>query len=361
MSYNLSPLFNGVSQFDASGNLLVGGKLYWYEAGTTTPVTVYKDSGGASSQAQPIVLNSRGTPDYPIWLLSGQSYKAVLADANDVTLQTIDNIIGINDNSAAAVNSEWVAFAGAPTYVDATHFSVAGDQRTTFQQYRRVRATVTAGTVYGVISAAPTYAAGVTSVTVTLDSGSLDAGLTAVAVGILGAQNQSVPSQFNQSLGILGDLTLDRSDSNVDATLTIDAKATQSAATFIQSDGVLRWSVGRGANGHFAINRWDSSGVYQSTPLAVDDATGDIRLNGRLIQVGVGTVADGTGGFSVTFPTAFADAHYFVVCTATTIANHVSIYSKTSSGFSGYVQTITSVSVVNAANGDTVDWIAIGG
>lgn len=364
MSYNLSPLFNGVSQFDTSGNLLVGGKLYWYLAGTTTPVTVYKDNAGGASQTQPIILDGRGQPQYPIWLLSGQSYKVILTDANDVPIgEPIDNIVGINDTGAAAANSEWVTFAGAPTYVDATHFSVAGDQRTTFQQYRRVRATVTAGTVYGVISAAPSYAAGVTSVTVTLDSGSLDAGLTAVAVGILAAQSQSIPTVITRATTATKPLSVDTGAGAESAELTLNSP-TGAYGEYVQlkHNSVLRWLLGNYNDDTFVIHRHDGSGVYVDRPFAIDPTTGAIRLNGKLIQIGTATVAGGAGDFSITFSSAFANTDYVIVCTGDHASDSAGVYggARTTTTCTGNSQIVSSGAITPAPDGHKVYWIAIG-
>lgn len=48
--------------FDNSGNLLSGGKLYSYQAGTTTLQPTYTDSTGLIQNANPIILNAAGMP-----------------------------------------------------------------------------------------------------------------------------------------------------------------------------------------------------------------------------------------------------------------------------------------------------------
>jgi len=77
--------------FDGNGNPLSGGLLYTYEAGTTTPKKTYTDSSEVTENTNPIVLDANGVAD--IWLASG-SYKFVLKDSDDVTVQTVDNILG---------------------------------------------------------------------------------------------------------------------------------------------------------------------------------------------------------------------------------------------------------------------------
>jgi len=75
--------------FDINGEPLVGGKVYTYEAGTTTPVATYSDSTGVSVNPNPVVLNARG--EAPIWL-GADIYKFKLSDANDVEIWTVDYI-----------------------------------------------------------------------------------------------------------------------------------------------------------------------------------------------------------------------------------------------------------------------------
>lgn len=182
-SVKLSPLFND-AQLDNNGLPLSGGQVYWYIAGTTTPVTVYTESSGSIVNTNPVELNTRGEPVQPIWLPTGQAYKAVLTDAVGGLIRTIDNIYGINDTSAPVI-SEWVLYSATATYVSTTSFSVAGDQRSTFTNDRRIKATVSGTDVYGTINGTPTYALGVTTVPVTLDGGVLDSSLTTVYYGFL--------------------------------------------------------------------------------------------------------------------------------------------------------------------------------
>jgi len=73
-----------------------GGKIYTYEAGTTTPLATYTDSALSTAHANPIIFNSVGqtqnaSGDYKPVYLANDSYKFVFTDANDVTLFTVDN------------------------------------------------------------------------------------------------------------------------------------------------------------------------------------------------------------------------------------------------------------------------------
>jgi hypothetical protein len=63
-------IFGGVGAqfFDNNGNPLSGGKIYTYEAGTTTPLATYTSSSGDTAHTNPIVLDAGGrVPGGEIW------------------------------------------------------------------------------------------------------------------------------------------------------------------------------------------------------------------------------------------------------------------------------------------------------
>lgn len=92
MAFNLSPVLRQ-RFFDANGNPLAGGKIYTYQAGTSTPQATYTDSTGATPNANPVVLDSNGYA--PIWFNTAFSYKVIVKDSSDVTIFTEDNIVGL--------------------------------------------------------------------------------------------------------------------------------------------------------------------------------------------------------------------------------------------------------------------------
>ena len=114
MAVNLSPIWGaGAQLLDNSGNVLSGGKIYTYAAGTTTQVTTYTSNTGVTTNSNPIVLNSAGRVPYEIWLTDGQNYKFVLKDSNDVLIGTWDNLSGINSNFIAYTNQQEIQTATA--------------------------------------------------------------------------------------------------------------------------------------------------------------------------------------------------------------------------------------------------------
>ena len=92
---NLSPLFNGVTNFDSLGNILAGGQLFTYQAGSSTPLATYTTVNGTIANANPIILGSDGKIPNELWLLYGYAYKFVLQTATNTAVATYDNISGI--------------------------------------------------------------------------------------------------------------------------------------------------------------------------------------------------------------------------------------------------------------------------
>lgn len=115
MAVNLSPYGGVGAQFlDNSGNVLTGGKIYTYAAGTTTPQVTYTTSVGNTPHSNPIILDAAGrVSGGEIWLTDGLSYKFILRDANDVLIATYDNITGINSNFIAFTNQQEIQTATA--------------------------------------------------------------------------------------------------------------------------------------------------------------------------------------------------------------------------------------------------------
>jgi hypothetical protein len=104
---------------DANGAPLVGGKLYTYAAGTTTPQVTYTDYGGGTANANPVILDSRG--EASVWL-NTPLYKMALYSATDVLIWTVDNIGGFATLAqlAASGGSNLIGFLQAGTGAVAT-------------------------------------------------------------------------------------------------------------------------------------------------------------------------------------------------------------------------------------------------
>lgn len=89
--------------FDDDGTPLAGGKIYTYTAGTSTPKETYTDEDAATPNANPVILDAGGRAT--IYIGAG-AYKFILKDADDNTIDTIDDIEAVEDVS---VDGAWTS------------------------------------------------------------------------------------------------------------------------------------------------------------------------------------------------------------------------------------------------------------
>jgi hypothetical protein len=102
MAVNLSPIGNGVSFLGTTGLPLSGGKIYTYQAGSSTPLATYTTINGTIANANPIILGTDGRTPNEIWLTYGYNYKFILQDSVGSTIATYDNLYGILGTIPAA-------------------------------------------------------------------------------------------------------------------------------------------------------------------------------------------------------------------------------------------------------------------
>lgn len=112
------PKFRAVG---SDGLALVGGKLYSYTDGTSTPKATYTNFALSAANTNPVILDARGEAD--VWL--DGSYKLVLTDSDDVTIWTVDSIRDLTQNQTftgstlagtLTVSSTAVTWSGNPTH-----------------------------------------------------------------------------------------------------------------------------------------------------------------------------------------------------------------------------------------------------
>lgn len=75
---------------DANGAPYSGAKLYFYQSGTTTPITVYQDAAKATPHANPVVADTSGT--FAEIFVDTDPFKVVLTTSSGTLLETIDAI-----------------------------------------------------------------------------------------------------------------------------------------------------------------------------------------------------------------------------------------------------------------------------
>lgn len=135
---------------DSYGKPLVGGKLYAYDAGTSTPKNTYQDLAQTSANTNPIVMDSRGE----CIAYGTGNYRLVLKDANDNLIWDRDNVaapgtggLPVGGTSGqvlrvdASGNPQWVSpKAGRNKFIDGAFRSngagyVSGTPTTGANQY----------------------------------------------------------------------------------------------------------------------------------------------------------------------------------------------------------------------------------
>lgn len=108
------PIVSPATQFfDDNGDVLSGGLIYVYEAGTLTPANSYPTSAdadaGTNANTNPVELNAAGRAQ--LWGEDAESYKIIIKTAAGVTVQTIDTIGGQTSDNVTFLPSG----AGATT------------------------------------------------------------------------------------------------------------------------------------------------------------------------------------------------------------------------------------------------------
>ena len=131
---------------------------------------------------------------------------------------------GVNDSAREMMaqirtereDGQWFDHGNTPTYVSTTSFTVTGDQTTEYHVGRRIKVS-DASTLYGVI-ATSAYTS-LTTLTVTLDSGVLSCSISAVYLGILSEDNNSIPDLIATKTG-----TETLTNKTLDTTNTVTVK-----------------------------------------------------------------------------------------------------------------------------------------
>lgn len=111
MATSLAPILTQL--FDDYGEVLAGGFIYTYEAGTATPLVTYQDLAGATPNANPVVLDAAGRAT--VRVTDGVAYKFIVKDSAGVTVETIDNIIvGTAAGASENVYLVHLTYCGTP-------------------------------------------------------------------------------------------------------------------------------------------------------------------------------------------------------------------------------------------------------
>lgn len=94
-----------------SGQPVNGGKVYTYDAGTTSDRTTWTDSGRVTPAANPIILDSNGKAQ----IYADGAYKFRIDGADDVTLFTYDNLFYLTTTALSSGIISLFGGTSAPT------------------------------------------------------------------------------------------------------------------------------------------------------------------------------------------------------------------------------------------------------
>ena len=140
----LSPVFNGQQFFDNTGKPLAGGKIFTYQAGSTSVLrSTFTTSAGNVENANPIILNSSGRAVNEIWLDVLATYNLVLTDSSGTTvIETVNDVAAIKaggQNLPAAIHENlFIATAGQTAFGLSTAFAVGTNRISVFRNGARL-------------------------------------------------------------------------------------------------------------------------------------------------------------------------------------------------------------------------------
>lgn len=166
---------------DQNGYPNAGGKVYVYEAGSTTPAVTYADYDLTAPNNFPVVLNASGVAN--IFLSYDFRYKIVVTDPDDAVLETQDNLDpsvntnGLQTTANEAAGDPWIETTTPPSYATSTSFVIPGDYTDKMQVGSRVKYQLVNVTNTGTVITS-TFTSPNTTVVLDIDAGgSLDATL----------------------------------------------------------------------------------------------------------------------------------------------------------------------------------------
>lgn len=116
---------NGRQQFiDINGKPLIGGRVYFYQVGTSTPAATWQDAALTIFNTNPVVLDARGQAS----IYGANNYRQVLKDVNDNLIwdQTIP-IGDLSNTTDPAQGAALVGYKGRTVYARLSDHPMLGD------------------------------------------------------------------------------------------------------------------------------------------------------------------------------------------------------------------------------------------
>lgn len=86
-----SVLFTPLRAVDSNGDSIAGARAYFYRTGTTTPETVYTDTGATTPHTSPLLADANGVFP-PVYTSGSYALRCVIRDASEVEVSDIDPV-----------------------------------------------------------------------------------------------------------------------------------------------------------------------------------------------------------------------------------------------------------------------------
>jgi hypothetical protein len=268
-----------------SGTALSGGKVYFYDAGTTNDRTTWTDHDRSTPAAQPVRLDSEGRA----LIYAHGAYKIKVTDSSDVELYTRDNLIFQRNQLVDDITYEGCLTLNGDVTFDTTTFHVDSSNN------RIGIGTITPSTLLHVSSD------GSANVTLEADSGNDGAnddveilfkldGSTAFSLGVDDSDSDKFVLSRAGSLGTNNVFEVDSSGN-----VTINGNSTFTGTLSSTSDGAMSLTLGAdtgndGSNDDVQIIlQLDGSTKFS---LGVDDSDADKFVLSRAGNVGTNNVLE---------------------------------------------------------------------
>ena len=393
--------------FTNAGAVGVGYKYYFYQTGTTTPVTTYQNAGLTVANTNPVISDANGR--FPeIWYSDLSQLKLIVKDSINNTIETVDPVgatasaISLNDfdvrptsywgltagTSTAytlVANPTISAYANTQTFVVQVHTdcgaapTLAIDGLSAFNWKKYTQQGTKTALKANDLRASQRYFCvndGVDVICLNPNSLPIISGsgtALTIATGVVTLTNNS-SSYVLDTEGAAATDDLDTINGGQDGQI-IYIRSTADARNIVlkhnigniwnpQNNNATNRDITLDVTTDFALLRYSSTAGYwiivssSFNNFANSKSTSGYTYlpNGFILQYGSGSSASG-GSTTVTFPIAFPTACQSVVCSAVGTKS-LATYSTLSA--SSFISVVTDSSNGTGATGVPFNWFAIG-
>ena len=274
------------AEYDTNGEPLSGGKLYFYEAGTTNPTPVYADEDLTTPLSNPLVADGDGR--FATMYMQKILYKIVLTDANDVVIKTVDDY----DFTNATLFNDIKVYA-TTTESGVVILATAADVITGTDDQKAVTPRAIADALVELRVSSPGYISG----------------------GVI-SNDAVTPDELIDVTAVVARSSDDTQDIEVDAVtdfdITDDANWASGSAPSLIDASIFLWAVYDATTPYYIFDDATGSNISVAKRLTgafITDSSGDIILFTKYEQAGGAIRTEYTAEISVSITT---DGNYNV-------------------------------------------------